>query len=105
VTASFSPETRFSRLLLEVCANCGTQIVETLKVNGLRKANRTEVELLFSTDRELTAVEFRLEVFGEFRGEFRQFTLTRHQDQMLNGSVASSMDQKSLVDLTSSLQH
>jgi len=105
VTASFSPETRFSRLLLEVCANCGTQIVETLKVDGWRKANRTEVELLVSTDRELAAVEFRLEVFGEFRGEFRQFTLTRHQDQMLNGSVASSIDQKSLVDLTSSLQH
>jgi hypothetical protein len=105
LTAGFSSETRFSRLLLEVCANCGTETVETLLVNERGACNRSEVELLFVTDRELTAVEFRLEVFGEFRGEFRQFTLTRHQDEMLNGSVASAMNQKSLVDFTSHLQH
>jgi hypothetical protein len=105
VTAVFSPETRFSRLLLEVCANYGTETVETLLVDERSSGNRTEVELLFLTDRELTAVEFRLEVCGEFRGEFRQFTLTRHQAQMLDGSVASSMDQKFLVYLSSSLKN
>jgi hypothetical protein len=100
VTASFSPETRFSRLLLEVCANCGTEIVESLKVDGWRSANHTEIGLLFSTDRELTAVEFRLEVFRDFRGEFRQFTLTRQAPQISSESV-----QKSLVYLSSSLKN
>jgi hypothetical protein len=105
VTASFSPETRFSRLLLEVCANCGTQIVETLKLDEWRSANHTEVGLLFSTDRELTAVEFRLEVFRDFRGEFRQFALTRQPAEILSEPVGRSMGPKAIVHLTSSLQH
>jgi hypothetical protein len=105
VTAGFGPETHFSRLLLEVCANCGTQVVETLWIDERGSDNRTEVELLFSTDRELTATEFRLEVFGDFQGEFRQFKVTRQLTQMLNGSGASSMGQKAIADLTSSLRH
>jgi hypothetical protein len=102
VTADFSPETHFSRLLLDVCANVGTQIVETLKVDGWRSVNRAEVGLLFSTDKELTAVEFRLEVFGDFRGEFRRFTLTRQEDQIL---TAVSPERKAIPDFTFSLQN
>ena len=102
VTASFSPETRFSRLLLEVCANCGKEIVETLKVDEWRSANHTEVGLRFSTDEELAAVEFRLEVFRDFRGVFRQFTLTRQWDEISGGLVAGSVERKAIADLTSS---
>jgi hypothetical protein len=79
VTATFSPDTCFSRLLFEIAANCGTQIVETLLVDRPSKDSSSEVELLFSTDKELTTAEFRLEVFGEFQGEFRQFRLTQQQ--------------------------
>ena len=77
VTASFGPETRFSRLLLDVCVNYGTKIVETILVDEPHGDNRTEVEVLLSTEKELTAAEFRLEVFGDFEGEFRRFTLKR----------------------------
>ena len=105
VTASFSPETRFSRLLLEVCANCGKEIVETLKVREWRSANHTEVGLVFSTDRELAAVEFRLEVFRDFRGVFRQFTLTQQRDEISDGLVAGSVERKAIANLTSSLHH
>jgi hypothetical protein len=100
VTASFSPETRFSRLLLEVCASCGEEIVETLLVDEASSGNRSEVELLFSTEKELTAAEFRLEVFGEFQGEFRQFKLRRRQEHVTSGSV----DWKLNVDFGPSLQ-
>jgi Glycosyltransferase sugar-binding region containing DXD motif len=102
VTASFSPETRFSRLLLEVCTNCGTEIVETLLLDEPDSENRTEAELLFSTEKELTAAEFRLEVFGDFQGEFRKFTLNRQQPQPSDEGVEGSTSRKSLVDLTSS---
>jgi len=77
VTASFGPETRFSRLLLDVCVNYGTKIVETILVDEPHGDNCTEVEVLLSTEKELTAAEFRLEVFGDFEGEFRRFTLKR----------------------------
>jgi hypothetical protein len=79
VTASFSPDTRFSRLLFEICANCGTEIIKTLLIDEPSNNQLTQVDLLFSTDRELTAAEFRLEVFGEFQGKFRQFSLTQRQ--------------------------
>jgi hypothetical protein len=96
VTAVFGPETRFSRLLLDVCANYGTEIVQSSLVDERRSHNRTEIELPFSTDSELTAVEFRLEVFGDFRGEFKQFSLTRHPAETLNESVGSLADSRSL---------
>jgi hypothetical protein len=101
VTASFSPETRFSRLLLEICALCGTEIVETLLVDEADSENRTQVELLFSTEKELTAAEFRLEVFGDLQGEFRKFTLNRQKPQLSNEWVEGSARRKSPVDLAS----
>jgi hypothetical protein len=101
VTASFSPETCFSRLRLEVCANCGTEIVETSLVDEPDSENRAEVELAFSTDGELIAAEFRLEVFGDFKGEFRQFRLTRRPAEVLSGSLRRRTDAKS-PDLSSS---
>jgi hypothetical protein len=104
LTASFSSASRFSRLLFEVCANCGTEIVETLVVDEPDGDNRSEVELLFSTEQELTAAEFRLEVFGDFQGEFRQFKLTRQRDVISGGLVAGSVERKAIADLTSSLR-
>jgi len=90
LTAEFSPETRFSRLVLEVCCGCGKEIVESVFIDELDSDNRTEITLPFSTAKELAGVEFRVEVFGEFEGEFRKFTLTRQQNQTLTDSVASS---------------
>jgi hypothetical protein len=105
VTAAFSADTHFSRLLLEVCTNCGTEVIETLSVDKPDSDHHTEVELLFSTDRELTAAEFRLEVFGDFQGEFRQFALTRRSDEASGELFGRSIARKSLVDLSSSLIH
>lgn len=105
VSASLSPETRFSRLLLEVCANSGTEIVETLLIDKGDSDNQSEVELIFSTDRELTAAEFRLVVFGDFQGEFRQFALTRRSGEASSELFGGSIASKSLEDLTSSMTH
>jgi len=102
VTASFGPETRFCRLLLEICANCATEIVETLLIDEPDADNRTEVELVFSTEKELTEAEFRLEVFGDFQGEFTQFKLTREQSPMVQGS--STISRKAVADMTASLE-
>jgi hypothetical protein len=102
VTASFGSETRFSRLLLDVCANCGMQIVETLLVDEPNNDSHTKIKLLFSTDKELTEAEFRLEVFGDFQGEFTQFRLTRERGPMVQGS--STISRKAVADMTASLE-
>jgi hypothetical protein len=105
VTARFSPETRFFRLLLEVCAKCGTEVVETFLLDERDDDNHTEVELLFSTAKELTAAEFRLEVFGDFQGEFRQLTLMRRLVETASESMGRLADLRYLINLPSSLPH
>lgn len=77
---AFSPETSFARLLVDICVGCGTEIIHVFKHEQTRSSTEAEIAVPFEVDRSLTDVEFRLEVFGDFAGEFRSFTLFRISD-------------------------
>jgi len=72
---AFSPETSFARLLVDVCTGIGTNKLAVFKHKQRHRSTKAEIAVCFETDRPLTDVEFRLEVFGDFAGEFRSFTL------------------------------
>jgi hypothetical protein len=72
---AFSPETSFARLLVDVCTGIGTNRLAVFKHKQRRRSTKAEMTVWFEVDRPLTDVEFRLEVFGDFAGEFRSFTL------------------------------
>lgn len=72
---AFSPETSFARLLVDICTGVGTKTLHVFRHNQRRRSTRAEITVPFEVDRPLTDVEFRLEVFGDFEGEFRSFTL------------------------------
>lgn len=75
---AFSPETTFARLLLDICTECGTNKLYVFKHKQRHRSTQAEITVWFEIDRPLTDVEFRLEVFGDFAGEFRSFTLFKN---------------------------
>jgi hypothetical protein len=72
---AFGPDTCFARLLVEICVECGTKVLHAFEREQKQRTIQTEMEVLFETQDPLTDVEFRLEVFGDFEGEFRSFAL------------------------------
>jgi hypothetical protein len=72
---AFSPNTCFARLLVEVCVETGTKIIHAFEYQQKERSIKPEIEVFLEIQSPLTDVEFRLEVFGDFEGEFRSFTL------------------------------
>jgi hypothetical protein len=77
---TFSPETSFARLLVDICVGVGTEIIHVFKHEQKRRSTHAEITFRFEVDRPLTDVEFRLQVFGDFAGEFRSFMLFKPSD-------------------------
>jgi hypothetical protein len=82
---AFSPDTCFARLLVEICVECGNKILHAFEREQKQRTIRAELEVFFETQDLLTDVEFRLEVFGDFEGEFRSFTLFERPSNRLSG--------------------
>jgi hypothetical protein len=72
---AFGPDTCFARLLVEICIECGAKVLHAFEPKQTQRTIQTEIEVFFETQDPLTDVEFRLEVFGDFEGEFRSFAL------------------------------
>jgi hypothetical protein len=77
---AFSPETSFARLLVDICAGVGNNQLHVFRHKQRRRSIKAEITVPFEVDRPLTDVEFRLQVFGDFAGEFRSFTLFKTSD-------------------------
>jgi hypothetical protein len=82
---AFSPDTCFARLLVEICTECGEKIIHALEHQQKERSIQPTIEVFFDTESPLTDVEFRLEVFGDFEGEFRSFTLFERSSMRLSG--------------------
>jgi hypothetical protein len=82
---AFGPDTCFARLLVEICIDCGTKILHAFEREQEQRTIQTEVEVFFDTQDPLTDVEFRLEVFGDFEGEFRSFALFERSSAKQSG--------------------
>jgi hypothetical protein len=80
---AFSPDTCFAQLLVEICVECGTKIIHAFKHEQKQRSIQPEIEVLFETESPLIDVEFRLEVYGDFEGEFRSFTLFERSPRKL----------------------
>ena len=81
---AFSPDTCFARLLIEVCIECGTKVIHSFEHEQKERSIQPEIEVFFEIQGSLSDVEFRLEVFGDFEGEFRSFTLFERPSKRLS---------------------
>jgi hypothetical protein len=91
---AFSPETSFARLLVDICVGCGTEIIHVFKYEQKRRSTQAEITVRFEVDRPLTDVEFRLEVFGDFAGEFRSFTLFKTPNWNQTAQASATADRR-----------
>ena len=75
LSIEFSLDTQFSRLGLEVCADSGRNVLQSLQVSSASLGLQNVLVLGFELDSAFDDVEFRFEVFGDFVGEVRSLTL------------------------------
>ncbi|BAK84253.1 glycosyltransferase family 32 protein [Komagataeibacter medellinensis] len=72
----FSPETKFSRFFVDICAGNGNNIIHCFDFHEKSIRNHRMLELEFSLPEFSENVEFRTSVFGDFSGEIRRLVLT-----------------------------
>ncbi|ACI50449.1 hypothetical protein Gdia_0658 [Gluconacetobacter diazotrophicus PA1 5] len=73
----FSPETKFSRFFVDICAGNGNNVINCFNFQDKSIKNHDSIDLDFVLSEFSENVEFRASVFGEFSGEIRRLTVTK----------------------------